>query len=128
MKLLLDTHIFLWLISADKRLSDKALQAIVNTDNQVFLSAVSVWEIIVKYKLNKLDIPSPPHQYITSQRTLHEISSLPLYEEDVANILFLPPIHRDPFDRMLICQTMSHNLMLVTDDKNILEYEVPIFS
>ncbi len=103
MKLLLDTHIFLWFISGDNRLSDDQRDSIQDPGNEVFLSVASLWEIIVKYQLGKLPLPQSPESYIPLQRQRHLIASLPLDEASVAQLAKLPPIHRDPFDRMLIC-------------------------
>ena len=76
MKLLLDTHIFLWYISGDDRLSKSIRDIIRNLDNQVYLSVVSIWEAIVKYNLGKLPLPYPPALYLPKQRHQHQISSL----------------------------------------------------
>lgn len=100
MKLLLDTHIFLWFISGDVRLPDFMRGSICNLDN---LSAVSIWESIVKHQLGKLPLPQSPAIYLPTQRRRHQIGSLPLDEKAVLQLTSLPTIHRDPFDRMLIC-------------------------
>jgi len=126
--LLLDTHIFLWYISKDKRLPALFRDAIRNFDNQVFLSVVSLWEAIVKYQLDKLPLPTPPETYLPVQRKKHQIESLDLDESSVSHLSTLPPIHRDPFDRMLICQALEHGLILVTVDKKIGLYPVQILS
>ena len=99
MKILLDTQIFLWFISADIRLSTDVRDAIRDPDNEVYLSAVSVWEAIVKYQLGKLPLPEPPEIYLPKQRDIHQIVSLALDESSVAQLANLPPLHRDPFDR-----------------------------
>jgi PIN domain nuclease of toxin-antitoxin system len=80
MKILLDTHIFLWFISGDIRLSTDVRDAIRDPDNEVYLSAVSVWEAIVKYQLGKLPLPEPPERYLPKQRDLHQIVSLALVD------------------------------------------------
>ena len=78
MKILLDTHIFLWFISGDIRLSIDVRDAICDLDNEVYLSAVSVWEAIVKYQLGKLPLPEPPEIYLPKQRDIYQIVSLAL--------------------------------------------------
>jgi PIN domain nuclease of toxin-antitoxin system len=128
MKILLDTHIFLWYISADKRLSDDRRASIQDLNNEVYLSVVSVWEAIVKYQLGKLPLPQPPEIYLPTQRVRHKISSLTLDEASVAYPSQLPSIHRDPFDRMLICQANVQGLSLMTDDGIIHKYPVQIFT
>jgi PIN domain nuclease of toxin-antitoxin system len=74
MKILLDTHIFLWFISSDSRLSTDVRDAIRDPDNEIYLSVVSVWESIVKYQLGKLPLPEPPETYLPKQRELHQIA------------------------------------------------------
>ncbi len=128
MKLLLDTHIFLWFINGDKRLSDDMQQGIRDPDNEVYLSVVSLWEVVVKYQLGKLSLPEAPESYLPVQRQKHQIASLPLDETSVSQLAKLPFIHRDPFDRMLICQAMAHGLTIVTVDNLILAYPVPLWS
>ena len=126
MKLLLDTHIFLWYISGDSRLPVNILEEIRNVDNEVYLSVVSLWEIIVKYQLGKLPLPQTPEIYIPIQREKHLISSLPLDEVSVSNLSKLPQAHRDPFDRMLICQAIEHGLTITTIDESICSYPIAV--
>ncbi|RMG15497.1 MAG: type II toxin-antitoxin system VapC family toxin, partial [Cyanobacteria bacterium J055] len=104
MNILLDTHIFLWFISGDSRLSADVRDAIRDSDNIVYLSVASIWESIIKYQLGKLPLPEPPEFYLPKQRILHQISSLSIDESSVALLAQLPALHRDPFDRILICQ------------------------
>ena len=126
MKIPLDTREFLYLISADPKLSSRALSAILDPQNSVFLSAVSFWEISVKHGLGKLVLPEPPSEFVPKQRELHRIESLPLDELSVAKLSGLPAIHRDPFDRMLICQALAHGLTLASSDPFIHQYPVTI--
>jgi len=126
MKLLLDTHIFLWFISGDARLPLPWRSEIQDPHNEVFLSVVSLWEAIVKYQLGKLPLPQPPESYLPAQRARHLIANLPLDEFSVTRLAQLPPLHRDPFDRMLICQTQAHGLRLVTADPLITAYPVAV--
>ncbi|MEJ5311717.1 MAG: type II toxin-antitoxin system VapC family toxin [Anaerolineae bacterium] len=127
MRLLLDTHVFLWFISGDKRLPVTMREAIRNTDNQVHLSVISVWEAIIKHQLGKLPLPQPLADYLPLQRKLHQIDSLDLDETSVSRLASLPKLHRDPFDRMLICQSLAHDLTLVTVDEAIFAYQIPTF-
>lgn len=128
MRLLLDTHIFLWLISGDSRLSDNFADAITDPANDVFLSAASVWEIIIKSDLGKLPLPDAPGRYIPKQRKLHQIGSLPISETSLGNLSGLPRLHRDPFDRLLISQTLAEDITFVTVDPAILQYAIPVLS
>lgn len=128
MRLLLDTHIFLWYITGDTRLLT-AWQAILrDPTNEIFLSVVSVWEIGIKYHLGKLPLPQPPETYLPQQRTRHRISSLPLEEVALRHLGTLPALHRDPFDRVLVCQALEHNLTLVTVDAAIRAYPVQVLA
>jgi PIN domain nuclease of toxin-antitoxin system len=124
MKILLDTHIFLWFISGDSRLSTDVRDIIRDLDNEIYLSVVSVWESIVKYQLGKLPLPEPPETYLPKQRELHEIASLTLDESSIAQLAKLPPLHRDPFDRMLICQALQYGLTIATVDAAVRAYSV----
>ena len=128
MNLLLDTCIFLWFISGDQRLPKSMREAIRDPANAVHLSAVSLWEIIVKHQLGKLSLPQPPEHYIPEQRKRHRIASLPLEEDSVARLQQLPPLHRDPFDRMLICQALAREFTLLTVDDKIRAYPVQVMT
>ena len=122
MKLLLDTHIFLWLINKDKRLNQKFVEIFNNPDHEIFLSVVSLWECVIKYQLGKLNFAESPETFIPKKRKEHIIKSLIIDEESIKYLPTLPLIHKDPFDRLLICQSLQHNAKIVTDDKTILKY------
>lgn len=124
MKILLDTCTFLWIISGAEELSDTARELFKSPENEIYLSSVSFWEITVKYQLGKLPLPQPPRQYIPMQRENHGIDSLALKEADIAHLSTLPSVHKDPFDRMLICQTIEESMVLLTPDPLIQEYPV----
>ncbi|PMB19059.1 type II toxin-antitoxin system VapC family toxin [Fischerella thermalis] len=126
MRILLDTHIFLWFISGDRQLSTDIRDAVRDPDNDVYLSAISVWEAIVKYQLGKLPLPEHPATYLPKQRDLHQIASLALDESSVIQLAKLPPLHRDPFDRMLICQALQNGLTIATVDTAIRAYSVSV--
>lgn len=127
MNLILDTHVFLWVISGDIRLPKTFHDSIRNPDNAVFLSVASNWEIIIKFSLEKLPLPESPDQFITAQRRIHKIQSLPISESSLSHLITLPKIHSDPFDRLLISQALSHNLTIITVDTAIMKYNVPVF-
>ena len=126
MKLLLDTHIFLWFISGDPQLSKNIQNAIRNPENEVYLSIISIWEAIIKYQLGKLPLPEHPATYLPKQRDLHQIASFTLDESSVIRLSQLPLLHRDPFDRMLICQALQNNLTIVTVDTAVRAYSVSV--
>ena len=126
MKILLDTCEFLWLISGDSRLRVQVKEAIQSSENEVFLSVVSHWEVIVKFALGKLPLPMKPEVFIPHQRQIHQIRSLSLSEEAVNKLAHLPTIHRDPFDRMLVCQAQEASLCIATSDPLIRQYPVKV--
>ncbi len=124
MKLLLDTCTFLWLITDDDSLSLKSRKLFADQTNDVFLSAVSGWEIMLKYSLGKIPLPTPPEQFLSTQRSRHNIETLPLGEEATVHLPKLPAFHKDPFDRMLICQAIQHELTILTPDPLITQYAI----
>ena len=124
MKILLDTCAFLCLTTNDPCLSQKAKQAFQNTENSIYLSSVSVWEMLVKHQLGKLPLPTNAEQFIRQQCEQHFIEYLPLSESAVFHLNKLPNFHRDPFDKMLVCQALSENLTILTSDSMITQYPV----
>jgi PIN domain nuclease of toxin-antitoxin system len=126
MRLLLDTHVFLWYIGGARELSEACRDAIRDPLNDVYLSVVSLWEAIIKFQLGKLPQPEPPQHWIPRGRALPGIQSLPVDEASVARLANLPLLHRDPFDRLLICQALEHQLTLVTVDRKVAAYPVPV--
>jgi len=122
MKILLDTCTFLWIITDDPKLSLQAKKLFIDPDNEVYLSVASTWEIAIKYTLGKLPLPKPPEKYIPSVRQQHDIDSLPLNEEATLYLTKLPDLHKDPFDRILICQAIVAGLIILTPDELITQY------
>jgi PIN domain nuclease of toxin-antitoxin system len=88
------------------------------------LSVVSVWEAVIKHQLGRLPLPEPPGTYLPEQRRRHSISTLAVDKASVAQLGKLPPLHRDPFDRLLVCQALEHGLTLVTVDDAVRAYPV----
>ena len=126
MRILLDTCEFLWLVAGDSKLSPALASAVRDPQNQVFLSAVSFWEISLKHSLGKLPLPQSPAQFVPLQREKHLIAPLALDEAAVARLSGLPGLHRDPFDRMLVCQAQAHNLTLASSDSLVRQYPVAL--
>jgi len=122
MRLLLDTHIFLWYITGGERLPAPLLPLIRDPANEVFLSLISTWEVMVKHQLGRLSLPQSPEIFLPQQRQRHRIESLSLDEESVANLAKFPLLHRDPFDRMLLCQALRYNLTIVSADDAVRAY------
>jgi PIN domain nuclease of toxin-antitoxin system len=121
-KVLLDTCTFLWIILDAPQLSTRARTLFSDPANEIFLGAASAWEMSVKFTLGRLPLPEPPERFIPEQRGLHKVSSLPLDEAAAVYEANLPPLHRDPFDRMLVCQAIVHDLVILTPDAEIRKY------
>ncbi len=122
MRLLLDTHIFLWWLADDPALSAKAREVIGNGNNMVYISAASVWEISVKKSLGKLEAPENIEAIVEQER----FQKLPITLGHGEAAGQLPTHHRDPFDRMLIAQARCEDLILVTVDQDISKYQVQL--
>ena len=125
MRLLLDTHVFLWFITEDLKLPGSFGEAIREDRNEVFLSVASVWKAVVKYRLGKLPLPAPPAQFLPAQRQAHGILALPIDEGAMAHLAGLPPLHHDPFDRLLVAHAIQHQLTIVSVDQQVLSYPAP---
>jgi PIN domain nuclease of toxin-antitoxin system len=124
MNFLLDTHIFLWLISGNPQLPPHWQTQIQDSTNHIYLSVASVWEATIKYQLGKLPLPESPEIYLPKQRIRHKIDSLFIDEGTIAQLPKLPALHRDPFDRILICQAIQNNLILMSVDTEIKKYSI----
>lgn len=124
MRLLLDTCVFLWWCMDDEAVPPRIRTLVADPANEVWLSAVSAWEIMLKHALGRLPLPQPPESFFPEARERHGFSSLPLDEASTRHLPRLPPHHRDPFDRILVCQGIEHGLRLVTPDPLIGRYPV----
>ena len=125
MKLIVDTCTFLWILSDAPDLSLEARECFQDPSNEVLLSSVSVWEIMVKHGIGRIRLPEPPDRYVPRMRDIHGISPLPLDETAVLYLSRLPALHKDPFDRMLACQALSGGLVILTPDETLRQYPVP---
>ena len=126
MRILVDTCEFLWFISGDSALPLKIKQEIQDPRNEVYLSVVSLWEIILKHRLGKRPLPQSADLYIPAQRDLHGIRSLSLEESSVKRLAALPSFHRDPFDRMLVCQAQDYAFHFASSDLVMRQYPVSL--
>ncbi len=124
MNLLLDTVSFLRLLEGGDEIGTLAREALEDADNQVFLSAASVWEIAVKHRLGKLRLPLAPEVLIPQQRALRGIESLPISEASTLRLRQIPDLHKDPFDRILACQAIEHAMTIVTPDELLRAYPI----
>ena len=121
MKVLLDTHVFLWWEADDPHLPAHLHAAILSPTNQVYVSAVTVWEIAIKRASGRLVFRASAAKAIEK----HNFTSLPITAEHAEWAGSLPQLHRDPFDRLLVAQAQLEGLTLVTVDDQILRYQVP---
>jgi PIN domain nuclease of toxin-antitoxin system len=122
MRILLDTCTFLWIAIDSPQLSPLARKLFAAPENDIYLSAVSSWEIGIKYSAGKLLLPEPPGSWVPSRRAAYEIAELPLDEESALHQVRLTNFHADPFDRALVSQSIIHGLALLTPDEQIARY------
>jgi PIN domain nuclease of toxin-antitoxin system len=123
-KYLLDTSVFLWSNGALERLNRQATTVLSSKSSEVYLSAASSWEIAIKFALGALRLPSPPLQFILDALRILSIRSLEISHLHSLAAGALPPHHRDPFDRMLIAQANSEEMVLLTADRVFEKYDV----
>ena len=124
MNFLLDTCTFLWLLLDDPALPGTVKEKLRNPENEVYLSAISAWEVVLKQKTGRLHLSPHPAEYMKKERERHRILPLPLEESCLTHLERLPAVHRDPFDRILICQAMEHGLTILTPDPAITRYPI----
>jgi PIN domain nuclease of toxin-antitoxin system len=107
-------------------LSPSARRACADPANELYFSAVSVWEITAKNAVGRLPLPATPVTFIRECCAHYDINTLPLTDEAVWQLPNLPHIHRDPFDRMLVCQALAHGLVILSPDEHIRRYRAPV--
>ncbi len=125
MRLLLDTHAFLWSITS-RQLSPAADSAFLDPDNPLFLSVASYWEMCIKLSLGKLALPDNWQQVTERAMTINEIRWLPIEPRHCQALIALPHHHRDPFDRLLVAQAQTEKLTLLSADPNFGGYDVAV--
>jgi PIN domain nuclease of toxin-antitoxin system len=122
MKYLVDTNIVIHLLAHEKGLSRNVMKELQNTDNEIILSSVVLWEIIIKQSLHKLTVPKNYYDTLVKQG----YTELPVTHAHVRAVEQLPPHHKDPFDRLLIAQAMAENLPIITHDEQFAHYNIRI--
>lgn len=123
MRLLLDTHVFLWLQTEPERLGEH-LPAVEDERNELLLSAVSSWELAIKHGLGRLALPAPPERYVPERMRTIGASGVAIEHSHALAVAALPPLHRDPFDRLLIAQARSLDATILTADATLARYPV----
>ena len=126
MKLLLDTHCWLWWLFEPEKLSPTATQTILDSKNELWLSVASIWEIGIKFKIGKLNLPLSPEILIPQQMQRDDISALSITPAHALQASNLTLHHRDPFDRMLIAQSQLETMSILTNDNAFNSYPVLI--
>ena len=126
MKYLLDTHAFLWWNMEDAQLSALAREILTDGSNEIFLSAASAWEIVIKAARGRLILPEDPTRYVSSRLSLHGFQSLPIQIHHAVQVYKLPVHHADPFDRLLIAQSQVESMPLLSIDEEIRKYDVEV--
>jgi PIN domain nuclease of toxin-antitoxin system len=126
-KYLLDTHIFLWWILGDTRLTKAVVKTVESAQGNVFVSVASLWELMIKTQTGKLTLPNiPPDKFLLREIQANRMEILTIHALHVFAAAGLPPHHKDPFDRMLIGQARAESMTLVTKDAAFQAYDVPI--
>lgn len=126
MRILLDTHCWLWMQVSPERFSEAALEVVRDRGNELYLSAASVWEIAIKHGLGRLPLPEPPSEYVPSRLESSGCLALPVEHRHALATSGLPGHHRDPFDRLLVAQAQVERLRLLTADPQLAAYEVEV--
>ena len=124
MKVLLDTHCFLWIVTGDHRLSETARQTFLNPGNLLYFSAASFWELCIKESLGKIALQNGWIETVQNELTVNTIQWLPIEIPHCVKVTQLPFHHRDPFDRMLIAQATVENMQLLSRDARLSAYAV----
>ena len=126
MRALLDTNAFLWWAADDPKLSTTAREIIRLGTNEIYVSAASVLEIVIKHARGRLELPVSPGQHIVSRMRSYRLISLPIQIDHALQVAVLPMLHRDPIDRILVAQSQVERLSIVTPDQNIARYDVEV--
>ncbi|MFI3157054.1 MAG: type II toxin-antitoxin system VapC family toxin [Methylococcaceae bacterium] len=124
MKILLDTCAFIWLVTDDPKLSELAKEIFLDTDNELLLSAVTGFEIAVKYSLGKLHLTEPPKEFIANRMQANALTELPVSMAHALTLQDLPLYHKDPFDRLLVAQAMVNQIPLLSADQQLSAYAI----
>jgi len=128
MKILVDTHCWLWLQTQPERFSETIRRRLEDPDTDLLLSAASAWEIAIKHALGKLPLPAPPHEYVPSRMQISATTPLPIVHVHALRVAALPPHHRDPFDRLIVAQAQLEALPVLTADAQLRAYDIETLS
>jgi PIN domain nuclease of toxin-antitoxin system len=123
-KVLLDTHVFMWWINEDARMSENAHRVLSDGHNELVFSAASGWEMAIKVRVGKLRVDGPLGPYLSTQLAQNSMQVLAVSLRHAVGVSELPTLHRDPFDRLLVAQALAEDLAIVTADPAIAQYPV----
>jgi len=124
MKYLIDTHTLLWIVTKNKKLSKKVKDIYLNSENQIFISLASLWEMAIKINLNKLSINEPLKDFVKNQIKSNDINILDIKTKHILLLENLPYYHKDPFDRLIISQSINEQIPLLSFDKVFDKYSI----
>ena len=128
MRLLLDSHVFLWMYGDPDRLSSRVRRLLADAEQDLFLSVVVAWELGIKIGRKRLTLPEPLEAFVTARAHRDRMALLPIELRHVLEAVSLPAHHGDPFDRMLVAQARAENLTVVTADPWISKYDVDVLA
>lgn len=126
MTYLLDTSVWLWSLWEPERIARKAREVMADLSQQIFLSAVTSWEIAIKVGVSKLTLPEPSSSYVPRRMADQGLRPLPISHQHALAVAALPLHHRDPFDRLLIAQASIEGMTVITADRVFEQYSVPL--
>jgi len=126
MNLLFDTHTFIWFIEAPDRIKPHLQNTLSDPMNKLWLSTASVWEMQIKMAIRKLSLSASVEEFVTVNRAVNDVQSLPVLEQHIWSLANLPLHHNDPFDRLLIAQALAEGYTLVTADPFFTQYPVAL--
>ena len=126
MRILLDTQCWLWWIASPERLSAKAEELLRDGANEIFFSSASAWEITIKYAIGKLALPEAPQEFVPKRLARDRIHDLAVTTPHALQVAALPPHHRDPFDRLLVAQSVLEGIPLMSANPRLRDYDVEL--
>ncbi len=126
MKLLLDTHCWLWLVAEPERIRHDVLETLVAEGHEVYVSAATAWEIVIKHALGKLFLPTQPAEYVPPRMAALGHLALSIEQQHALQVAKLPGYHKDPFDRILVAQAQVDGMSIVTADRLVAAYDVRV--
>ena len=124
MRILVDTQCWIWMLAAPERFAPSTRLLLQDPSTELLLSAASIWEVAIKSGLGKLTLPGAPQAVVPEMMERSRVTSLPVLASHAIRVASLPYHHRDPFDRMLVCQAIAHGLTILSPDAAITSYPV----